>query len=67
MPFTAMRIGHPAAIATASPTLAAIARLSRLVHVASARPMLAISAPWIKIVATRRAAPKSYAARDNLS
>lgn len=61
------RNGQPAINITASATLVAIARLCRLIHVASASPMLAINAPWTTTVTGRRAAPKSSSARDNLS
>ena len=67
MRLTPMTIGQPAPIITASPALMAIARLCRLIQVATARPRLAINAPWTIIVAAKRAAPKSNSARDILS
>ena len=59
------KIGQPTPTITANPTLAAIARLCRLIQMASARPTLAINAPWTRIVATRRVAPKSSSPRDS--
>ena len=61
------RIGQPAPTITASPTLTAIARLWRAIQTASARPTLAIKAPWARIVAISRQAPKSTAPSDNSS
>ena len=64
---TTTRIGQPAPTITANPTLRAIARLCRAIQTASARPTLAIKAPWTRIVATRRPAPKSSSPSDNSS
>ena len=51
-------------IRTNSPTLKAIARLCRLIHTASASPMLVIKAPWARIVAINTRTPKSRAASE---